>query len=412
MKNINKFILLSSFALLVLSTTISAAPQFFNAQGANAAAIQGKVDQFRAALGGSNNGVGGSFTTGRREINWDGVPDSFAAPNFFPSNFFNANSPRGAVFGSPTSNVSSDNNNFIVSATQASGTAVRFGNIDASYSNTFQTFSSERLFTVRSTNGLTNTISIQFFVPGTNIPATVSGFGAVFCDVDFNTNTSIRFYGIDGRLLLVASSISAFNNGLSFFSVFFNAGERIARVEIAAGNRPLRAGNVDEVNGVDVIAFDDFIYGEPRAAQYHASDFDGDGVSDAAVFRPSTGNWFILNSGSNTFRIEQFGSNGDIPINGDFDGDSLADLAVFRPAVGEWYFQRSSNGTVFGVPFGQNGDRPVPSDYDKDGKTDIAFWRPSNGNYFVLRSSDNFGTFFGFPFGQNGDLPVGASVTP
>ena len=35
---------------------------------------------------------------GRREINWDGVADGFAAPNNLPANFFNKNSPRGVVF--------------------------------------------------------------------------------------------------------------------------------------------------------------------------------------------------------------------------------------------------------------------------------------------------------------------------
>ena len=43
------------------------------ATGANAAAIQAKVDEFRNKLG-KNNGVGGTFIDGRREVNWDGVP--------------------------------------------------------------------------------------------------------------------------------------------------------------------------------------------------------------------------------------------------------------------------------------------------------------------------------------------------
>src|SRR5262249_9038780 len=69
-----------------------------SAAGADPASIQATVDQFRNDLGGSNNGVGNSFATGRREINWDGVPDNFAAPNNLPANFFNANSARGVVF--------------------------------------------------------------------------------------------------------------------------------------------------------------------------------------------------------------------------------------------------------------------------------------------------------------------------
>src|SRR5215213_6780801 len=59
-----------------------AAPIVYSATGANPAAIQATVDGFRSTLG-PNNGVGGAFTSGRREINWDGVPDGFAAPNNF-----------------------------------------------------------------------------------------------------------------------------------------------------------------------------------------------------------------------------------------------------------------------------------------------------------------------------------------
>src|SRR5207248_1656510 len=75
----------------------SADPEVFEASGATPADIQTAVDAFRNFLG-DNNGVGGTFPTGRREINWDGVPDAFSAPNLLPANFFNSNSPRGVVF--------------------------------------------------------------------------------------------------------------------------------------------------------------------------------------------------------------------------------------------------------------------------------------------------------------------------
>lgn len=409
-QQVNKAIkhLVMSICVMLIAVNLTSA-QIVRGTGANAEELQAVVNQFRSFLGGVNNGVGGSFTSGRREINWDGVPDAFAAPNFLPANFFNTNSPRGVVFGSPSSNSGSSTVNFIVSSSAASGVPVRFGNINPSYSNVFDTFSEERLFTVRSTSNHSNVLTIQFFIPGTKIPATVKGFGAVLSDVDNSGNTIIRVYGVDGELLASPGSFTALNNGLSFVGISFPNGERIARVEILAGTQSLATGAFDGTNNVDLIAMDDFIYGEPRAAQFHSGDFDGDGVADATVFRPSTGNWFTLNSGSNTVSVSQFGLNGDIPLDGDFDGDSRADLAVFRPSVGEWYFRRSSNNTIFGATFGQNGDRPVPADYDKDGKTDIALWRPGNGNYFVLRSSDNFGTFFAFPWGQNGDVPIGAS---
>ena len=155
---------------------------------------------------------------------------------------------------------------------------------------------------------------------------------------------------------------------------------------------------------------DDFIYGEPRAMQFHSGDFDGDGVTDSNIFRPSTGEWFVFNSGSNTFSITRWGINGDLPVDGDFDGDSKSDHTIFRPSDGSWWIRRSTDAGATVLVFGANGDKPVAGDYDKDGKTDVAVWRPSNGNFFIARSSANFSTFFSYPFGQAGDIPVqGAS---
>lgn len=389
---------------MMFTASISAAPVVRTASGANAAAIQAIVDQFRADLGGANNGVGGSFVNGRREINWDGVPDSFSAPNFLPANFFNANSPRGAVFTSRTT--FGDSQAFIVSAdsNNPTTTPVRFANIDPSYSATFQTFSAERLFVARNSN----VMEINFFIPGTSIPATVNGFGVVFTDVDQAGPSYVKYYDKDGGSHTFQSAQVA-NTGLSFVGVSFNAGERISRVEIISGNEILANANVDG-GGSDVVAMDDFIYGEPRALDYHASDFDGDGTSDVAVYRPSAGAWFILNSGSNTFNFVTFGTNGDIPVEGDFDGDRRTDITVFRPSTGTWFRLDSSNNGFSATNFGTNGDKPSPGDYDKDGKTDIAVWRPSSGSYFILRSSN--GAFQATQWGANGDIPIAASPGP
>jgi hypothetical protein len=205
-------LLLSSFALLVFINSISAAPVVRQAGGANRAAIQAVFDQFKVDLGGVlNPNNGQSFTTGRREINWDGVPDSFSEPNNFPPNFFNVNSPRGVIFNAVEDATGSALNQFAVSSTLASGVPVRFGNLNASYSNILQTFSPQRLFIARRTH----IIEVNFFIPGTKIPATVKGFGVVFADVDSasgGNRSLIRVYGADGSQLSAAATTLRFTD--------------------------------------------------------------------------------------------------------------------------------------------------------------------------------------------------------
>src|SRR4051794_35947488 len=83
--------------LMVPVAPAAGAAVIFSAAGANAAAIQSTVDNFRAALGPLNANAAGSFASGRREINWDGVPDASAAPNALAGDFFNVASPRGVT---------------------------------------------------------------------------------------------------------------------------------------------------------------------------------------------------------------------------------------------------------------------------------------------------------------------------
>jgi hypothetical protein len=133
-------------------------------------------------------------------------------------------------------------------------------------------------------------------------------------------------------------------------------------------------------------------------------DYDGDGRTDPAIFRPSTGVWFIGLSSTGTGVSVQWGLNGDIPVPGDYDGDGKADVAVFRPSTGIWYVLQSSTGTGAYYQWGLAGDIPVPGDYDGDGTTDVAVFRPSTGIWYVLQSSTRTGAFY--RWGLNGDIPV------
>ncbi|AHG87650.1 PEP motif putative anchor domain protein [Gemmatirosa kalamazoonensis] len=214
-------------------------------------------DAFRADLGGGTvAGANGSFGGIRREINWDAVPDAFSAPNNLPANFFNANSPRGAVFATAGTG-------FQLSA-NAGVAPIAFDNIDPSYSSTFQAFSPQRLFTALGSN----VVDVNFFVAGTSTAALVRGFGAIFSDVDLANTTSIQFFGPGSVSLgtFYAPSLVG-SQSFSFLGVSW-ATPIVSRVRITNGNAALGAGVLDQNgNPVDLVVMDDFLYGEPVDAR-------------------------------------------------------------------------------------------------------------------------------------------------
>ena len=145
--------------------------------------------------------------------------------------------------------------------------------------------------------------------------------------------------------------------------------------------------------------------GQPRIVEV-----DGTGNSDYSIWNPATGDWtFRANPYDNETNALQtvnwgLGSHGDIPTPGDFDGDGITDRAVYRDSTGVWWIRRSSDQAWFVLPFGLPGDKPVAADYDGDTITDIAVWRPSNGNwYFWFMGTQQFGAVH---FGLDGDKPV------
>ena len=241
-------------------------PTVFQAAGPDAASIQGTVDAYRAALGSPNNGnAPGPLATGRREINWDGGGgvNTTTAP-VTPFNVFL--NTRGSQFTTPGIGLSQAP----PSGGPQGGLAVLFNN--TTYGTIFSTFSPLRLFTPVGSN-ITEAL---FFLPGSNgtVPATVTGFGAVFTDVDQpdgsgpaekhgnrGASTLIAFFDANGELLFSSYVPAAPGDGsLSFFGVKFND-PRIARVRIITGDT---APGPDDDNKNDIVMMDDFIYGEPQ----------------------------------------------------------------------------------------------------------------------------------------------------
>ncbi len=138
-------------------------------------------------------------------------------------------------------------------------------------------------------------------------------------------------------------------------------------------------------------------------------DFDGDGKDDLTVWTEAAAtqaNFKILQSSTNTVRVETFGQTGDDPaVVGDYDGDGKADPAVYRcpgiaaPAGQCFFFYRGSlnnpSGNVTYVPWGFGNDGnffPYTGDFDGDGKNDFCVQRsnPSQagqGQFVLLKST-------------------------
>jgi len=143
-------------------------------------------------------------------------------------------------------------------------------------------------------------------------------------------------------------------------------------------------------------------------AAQDSTDFDGDRITDLGSLyegrSPLDALWFApATAGGSAFQI-YFGDSTDVPVPGDYDGDGRTDAVIYRPGTGLWYGPRTGFASiVIQLTLGQAGDIPVPGDYDGDGKTDPAIYRPSAGMFFALLSGGGTKTA---TFGGPNDVPV------
>ena len=87
----------------------------------------------------------------------------------------------------------------------------------------------------------------------------------------------------------------------------------------------------------------------PAADQAVPGDYDGDGTSEIALFRPSCGLWQIR--GATSF---SFGLSGDIPFPLDYDGDGTAGAGLYRPSEGRWHLH-----LLTAIYYGIAADQPL-----------------------------------------------------
>jgi hypothetical protein len=215
--------------------------------------INPKLNEFRALLGDVLNTTPGQ-TSGRREINWDAVPDMYATQKL-PSDFFNPVAP-----GSPVALQRGFRYSVDVDARISSN---GFADLDASNGTEFSSFSGTKTFSAVSSN-LWN---VDFEVAGQPVAASVKGFGAVFSDVDNGSSTTMEFFAGEKSLGVFNVPAKTTSNH-SFLGVYF-PNEKVTRVKIRQGEATVAAGVKDISSGgnKDLVIMDDFLYNEPKAVQ-------------------------------------------------------------------------------------------------------------------------------------------------
>jgi hypothetical protein len=212
--------------------------------------------------------------------------------------------------------------------------------------------------------------------------------------------TSLQVVGFRSGVQVVQQTFQITNNIQTFVLTdqrWFNVG-RVVFIPLDAGGNP--STSIVAMDNIQVQFADNSV----------GADFDGDSVADPAVFRPSDGSWYILNSSTHfsTYSSYSWGLSGDVPLSGDFDGDAKTDPAVYRPSEGAWYILKSSSGyTSFTrYQWGAPGDVPLAGDFDGDGKTDVTVYRPSTGTWYILTSSSDFMSYSTIGWGVSTDIPM------
>lgn len=216
--------------------------------------ITNAVTDFRNLLGTLNNAPGA--TSGRREINWDGVPDSLN-DKVLPLDFFNPVGEHADPLLQRGLTYDPGKGTFMVSGNC-------FAQTNSNAASQFSAFSGTKTFA--------NTTAAQWPVgfqkAGSTESASVNSFGAVFSDVDKTNTTSLEFF--EGEKSIGKYFVPPHDNtsSFSFLGVRFLNSERITKIQIThEGFLGEGVQDISEGGNKDLVVLDDFIYSEPIAIQ-------------------------------------------------------------------------------------------------------------------------------------------------
>lgn len=115
-------------------------------------------------------------------------------------------------------------------------------------------------------------------------------------------------------------------------------------------------------------------------------------TTNPAVAHLADGKWtYQIYQMDGTIRSAEYGRSGDTPVPADYDGDGIFDAAFFRPSEGKLYVQESASGLEKTYAFGPSVfEAMLPGDVTGDGIGDVTFWNPQSSTFSSMTSDHGF----------------------